>query len=53
MRDHYDFSKMKGRKNPYIKYLKQPLTMRLDRDTVNDYLISGPWRRKQAFLIRI
>ena len=34
MRDHYDFSKMKGRKNPYIKYLKQPVTMRLDRDTV-------------------
>ncbi len=35
MKDHYDFSKMKGRKNPYIKYLKQPVTMRLDRDTVS------------------
>ena len=35
MRDHYNFSKMKGRKNPYIKYLKQPITMRLDRDTVS------------------
>ena len=34
MRDHYDFSKMKERKNPYIKYLKQPVTIRLDRDTV-------------------
>ena len=34
MRDHYDFSTMKGRKNPYVKYLKQPVTMRLDRDTV-------------------
>jgi uncharacterized protein (DUF4415 family) len=34
MRDHYDFSKMKGRKNPYIKHLKQPVTMRLDRDTI-------------------
>ncbi|WP_347273993.1 BrnA antitoxin family protein [Candidatus Kuenenia sp.] len=34
MRDHYDFSKMKGHKNPYLKYLKQPVTMRLDRDTV-------------------
>ncbi len=34
MRDHYDFPKMKGRKNPYSKYLKQPVTMRLDRDTV-------------------
>ncbi len=35
MRDHYDFSKMKGRKNPYIKYLKQSVTMRLDRDTIS------------------
>lgn len=34
MRDHYDFSKMKGRKNPYSKLLKQPVTMRLDKDTV-------------------
>ena len=34
MRKHYDFSKMKGRKNPYIKYLKQPVTMRLDKDSV-------------------
>jgi len=34
MRKHYDFLKMKGRRNPYIKYLKQPVTMRLDRDTV-------------------
>jgi len=34
MREHYDLSKMKGRKNPFIKYLKQPITMRLDRDTV-------------------
>ena len=34
MRDHYDFSTMKGRKNPYVKMLKQPVTIRLDRDTV-------------------
>ncbi len=34
MRDEYDFSKLKGRKNPYTKYLKQPVTIRLDRDTV-------------------
>ena len=34
MRKHYDFSKMKGKKNPYIKYLKQPITIRLDKDTV-------------------
>ena len=34
MRDQYNFSEMKGRKNPYAKELKQPVTMRLDRDTV-------------------
>jgi uncharacterized protein (DUF4415 family) len=34
MREHYDFSKMKGRRNPYTKFLKQPVTMRLDRDSV-------------------
>ena len=34
MRAHYDFSKMKARKNPYAKLLKQPVTIRLDRDTV-------------------
>ena len=34
MRAHYDFSKMKGKKNPYIKYLKQPITMRLDKDSL-------------------
>ncbi len=34
MRDHYDFTKMKARKNPYIKYLKQPVTMRLDRESI-------------------
>ncbi|MCH7881178.1 MAG: BrnA antitoxin family protein [Proteobacteria bacterium] len=39
MREHYDFSKMKGKKNPYIKYLKQPITLRLDRDSV-DYFKS-------------
>ena len=34
MKQHYDFAKMKGIKNPYIKHLKQPVTMRLDRDSV-------------------
>ena len=34
MRAHYDFSKMKGRKNPYAKALKTPITIRLDLDTV-------------------
>lgn len=35
MRAHYDFSKMKGRRNPYVKLLKQAVTIRLDRDTVD------------------
>ena len=34
MRKHYDFDKMKGEKNPYIKHLKQPITIRLDKTTV-------------------
>ena len=34
MKKHYDFSTMKGKKNPYVKYLKQPVTMRLDRYSV-------------------
>ena len=34
MRKHYDFSKMKGQRNPYTKRLKQPVTMRLDKPTV-------------------
>jgi uncharacterized protein (DUF4415 family) len=34
MRDHYDFSTMKGKKNPYIKQLKQSVTIRIDHDSV-------------------
>jgi predicted DNA binding CopG/RHH family protein len=34
MRKHYDFDKMKGEKNPYIKQLKKPITIRLDKSTV-------------------
>ena len=33
MRKHYDFSK--GRQNPYLKKLKQPVTIRLDQDSVD------------------
>lgn len=35
MRDHYDFSKLKARRNPYVKLLKQSVTIRLDRETVD------------------
>ena len=34
MRAHYDFSKMKGTPNPYAHRLKQPITIRLDKETV-------------------
>lgn len=34
MRKHYDFDKMKGEKNPYVKQMKQPITIRLDSSTV-------------------
>ena len=34
VRKHYDFSKMKGERNPYISGLKQPITIRLDKGTV-------------------
>ena len=34
MREHYNFSKMKGRRNPYAKLLKTPITIRLDKETI-------------------
>jgi uncharacterized protein (DUF4415 family) len=34
MRKHYDFNKMKGQRNPYVKHLKQPITIRLDKATI-------------------
>jgi uncharacterized protein (DUF4415 family) len=34
MRKEYDFSKMKGRKNPYAKQLKKQVTLRLGTDVI-------------------
>ncbi len=34
MRKEYDFSKIKGRKNPYAKKLKQQITIRIEIDQV-------------------
>lgn len=34
MRKDYDFDKMKGQRNPYVKQLKQPITIRLDKTSV-------------------
>jgi uncharacterized protein (DUF4415 family) len=42
MRAHYDFSKMKGRRNPYVKHLKQSITIRLEKDTVNYFKALSP-----------
>jgi len=34
MRKEYDFSKMKGRKNPYVKSLKKQVTIRMGVDII-------------------
>lgn len=35
MKPHYDFSKMNRKNNPYINFLKQPVTLPLDYESVN------------------
>ncbi len=35
MKDEYDFSKIKSRKNPYASKLKKPVTMRLGEDVIS------------------
>ena len=39
MRAEYDFSKLKGRRNPYAKVLKKQVTIRLGTDVI-DYFKS-------------
>lgn len=34
MKEEYDLSKMKARKNPYASKLKRPVTMRLSEDVI-------------------
>ena len=34
MRKEYDFSKMRGRRNPYARLLKKPVTIRLGADVI-------------------
>ena len=34
MRKAYDFTKLKGRRNPYAQRLKRPVTIRLGQDIV-------------------
>ena len=38
MRTAYDFSKMKGRRNPYARLLKKPVTIRLGADVGSAWL---------------
>ena len=35
MRNEYDFTKMKGRKNPYAKKLKKQVTIRMGIDIID------------------
>jgi len=35
MKDEYEFSKMKSRKNPYASKLKKPVTMRLSEEVID------------------
>lgn len=35
MKDEYDLSSMKSRKNPYVSKLKKPVTMRLSEDVIS------------------
>lgn len=34
MKKEYDFTKLKGRKNPYVKQLKKQITIRLGVDVI-------------------
>lgn len=34
MRDEYDFSKTKARRNPYAKKLKKQITINIDNETI-------------------
>lgn len=35
MKNEYDFSKMRSRRNPYASLLKKPVTMRLSEDVID------------------
>jgi uncharacterized protein (DUF4415 family) len=35
MKEEYDLSKLKSRKNPYASKLKKPVTMRLSEDVID------------------
>ena len=35
MKEEYDFSQMKSRKNPYVKILKQQISIRIHKETID------------------
>jgi uncharacterized protein (DUF4415 family) len=35
MKKEYDLTQLKSRKNPYAKYLKKQISIRIDLDTIN------------------
>lgn len=35
MKKHYDFDNMKSIKNPYTKFLKKPITIRIDCESID------------------
>ena len=41
MRAEYEFSNMKGRRNPYARLLKKPVTIRLGADVVEYFKSMG------------
>jgi uncharacterized protein (DUF4415 family) len=49
MKDEYDFSTMKSRKNPYASKLKKPVTMRLSEDVITYF---NEWPKNQTCPIR-
>ena len=51
MRKEYDFTNMKGRRNPYAKVLKKQVTLRLGVDVIEKDLVgrSPPYISKNGF----
>lgn len=39
MKEEYDLSKMKARKNPYASKLKKPVTIRLSEDVIDYFKV--------------
>ena len=48
MKDEYDFSKMKSRKNPYASKLKKPVTMRLGEDVISYFKDMSELNQKES-----